>query len=90
MSKNVRDDQTSIQCECCISWFHFECYKLTNIGLDNLSKSSDAWYCIACLDSLLSFNFIYIYIDIYIYIYIYMRVYVCIHVCITTFSCILV
>ena len=55
---NVRDFQKSIQWEFYLSWFHFKCSKLTNIEFDNLAKSSDAWYCMACLGSMFPFNHI--------------------------------
>ena len=63
----------SIQCDGRISWFHFKYSKLANITFDNLAKSSDAWYCMACFGSMFPFNSIDDYFDFVCRLYSFMH-----------------
>ena len=53
---NVHNNHQAIFCDSCHNWTHLGCSPFTRLEYSAMSKSSDDWYCSACLASIFSFN----------------------------------
>ena len=53
---NVHNNHQAIFCDSCHNWTHLGCSPFTRLEYSAMSKSSDDWYCSACLASIFLFN----------------------------------
>ena len=53
---NVHNNHQAIFCDSCHNWTHLGCSPFTRLEYSAMSKSSDDWYCSACLASIFPFN----------------------------------
>lgn len=54
--KQVRDNQNSICCDVCNTWFHLKCSSLSKTMFKTLGNSNEVWYCKQCLSSIFPFH----------------------------------